>query len=354
MTHLNVPTKSDMKFALLGAGHHICTMARALLDRGFPKPIIVTHPQIEHERDRLLMDDLDIYQYVFDVAEELGVRVIEAASVNDEAVVSVLEEQGCAAAFSFSCRSIIRQSFIDVFDGRVFNVHPSLLPQERGGGTFSWRIMNDVREASATLHMIDSGIDTGDILYQVEGMVEAERPVPNDYLRKTNELYAELIHIFLDDIEAQKPIKCMHQDASCATYLPRLHTETNGAIDWSWSRKEIDQFIRAFGSPYPGAFTYVGTRKVSIVEAEPAESAKPFHSFMSGRIDAQLPDGTLRVITSDGYLYVRSVSVDGVQCVPSQVVGLTEMFSTPIEILQTAKNSIVSVKRMKPGPGANV
>jgi methionyl-tRNA formyltransferase len=344
--------KRDVKFALLGAGHHLCTMVRALLERGFPPPVIVTHPKVEHERDRLLMDDPNVYQYVFDVAEELGVTIIEAASVNDGAVVSVLKKQECSAAFSFSCRSIIRQSFIDVFDGHVFNVHPSLLPQERGGGTFSWRIMNNIHEASATLHLIDSGIDTGDILYQTEGQVEVQRPTPNDYLRKTNELYADLIYMFLDDVEAERPIERRLQDVSKATYLPRLYTEMNGAIDWAWSRKEIDRFIRAFGPPYPGAFTFVGTKKIFILDAEPAMDSETFHPFMSGRIDARLEDGILRVITADGYLYVRSVAIDGVQYNPAEAVGLTEMFSTPHEVLENAKNSVVWVKRMKPGPGA--
>jgi len=300
-----------------------------------------------------LMDDPEIYQYIFDVAEELGLSIIESNSVNDDAVVSVLDEQGCSAAFSFSCRSIIRQPFIDFFDGLIFNVHPSLLPQERGGGTFSWRIMNDVREVSATLHLIDSGIDTGDILYQVEGKIKAERPIPNDYMRKTNELYAVLINRFLNDIESDRPIERKSQNVSQATYLPRLYTETNGAINWTWSRLEVDRFIRAFGSPYPGAYTFVGIRKVFILEAEPSKFSKTFHPYMSGRIDAQLADGSLRVITSDGYLYVHSVFVDGTHYKPSEIVGLTEMFFTPTEILENAKNSVVSVKRMGPVPGVN-
>ena len=34
-------------------------------------------------------------------------------------------------------------------------------------------------------------------------------------------------------------------------YWPRLSTQDNGWIDWSWSLTDIELFCRAFSSPYP-------------------------------------------------------------------------------------------------------
>jgi methionyl-tRNA formyltransferase len=49
----------------------------------------------------------------------------------------------------------------------VVNLHPALLPYNRGWHTPSWAIL-DQTPAGATVHFMDSGIDTGDIVAQVE------------------------------------------------------------------------------------------------------------------------------------------------------------------------------------------
>ena len=71
-----------------------------------------------------------------------------------------------------SCRSIIGKKVIDFFDGKIFNIHPAYLPKERGGGIFSWRILNNIKEISATIHYLDEGIDTGNIVLQEKGILE--------------------------------------------------------------------------------------------------------------------------------------------------------------------------------------
>tara|TARA_R110002020_G_scaffold339183_3_gene554348 strand:+ start:2486 stop:3094 length:609 start_codon:yes stop_codon:yes gene_type:complete len=45
-----------------------------------------------------------------------------------------------------------------------FNFHPGTLPEYRGSGVFSWAIINQERKMGITLHLIDSGMDTGDII----------------------------------------------------------------------------------------------------------------------------------------------------------------------------------------------
>ena len=49
---------------------------------------------------------------------------------------------------------------------RLYNVHFSLLPAYKGCYTSAWPILNGEKESGVTLHKIDSGIDTGDIIAQ--------------------------------------------------------------------------------------------------------------------------------------------------------------------------------------------
>lgn len=67
---------------------------------------------------------------------------------------------------------IVPPEVIDAFEGRILNVHPSLLPKYGGKNFYGERVHRAVLEAGekvtgSTIHLVDAGIDTGRILGQV-------------------------------------------------------------------------------------------------------------------------------------------------------------------------------------------
>ena len=52
-------------------------------------------------------------------------------------------------------------------DARLYNIHFSLLPKYRGMYTSAFPILNGEEKSGVTLHKIDNGIDTGDIISQI-------------------------------------------------------------------------------------------------------------------------------------------------------------------------------------------
>lgn len=68
---------------------------------------------------------------------------------------------------SYGHREIFRPEFIDRYPGRIINIHISLLPWNRGADPNFWSWF-DGTPKGATIHRIDAGIDTGDILAQEE------------------------------------------------------------------------------------------------------------------------------------------------------------------------------------------
>lgn len=343
-----LPENNNLKFALLGSGYHLCAFAQLLVEQGYPPPVIVTYPMIEHLRDKSLLTDEKMYTYLFDTAEHLNLQVIETASVNDPYIIECLLKLGCTAAFSLSCRSIIKREFIDAFSNRVFNIHPSFLPEERGGGIFSWRILNDKKDISATIHLIDEGIDTGPIIMQRKHNINIDKPTPKDFIIRTNELYKDLLSDFILMIKKDNGvIFCSAQNEDMSTYLPRLFTEVNAAINWDWSLDKIELFIRAFSYPYPGAYTFVRGKRVSILEAEiHGYEKKGFHPFVSGRVMKLLSDGSIIVGVSDGLLKIKKLSFEGYYCISSEVIKITDVFQTPYEILFESRSRTVNVKEM--------
>lgn len=68
---------------------------------------------------------------------------------------------------------IIREPLLTQFAGRILNIHPSLLPKFPGLNTVQRAIEAGENETGCTIHLVDSGIDTGRILHQERVLIEA-------------------------------------------------------------------------------------------------------------------------------------------------------------------------------------
>src|SRR5690606_29558942 len=60
---------------------------------------------------------------------------------------------------------ILPLEFISEFEGRIFNIHPSLLPEYKGINSIE-RAFNEGSDSGASLHIVDEGVDTGEVLLQ--------------------------------------------------------------------------------------------------------------------------------------------------------------------------------------------
>jgi methionyl-tRNA formyltransferase len=316
-TFATFPSKDGCRFAVLGSGKILCEFVRLLLQAGFPAPAIVTHPKEEHDRDRNIYatypENHGIYEDVFALVEELGLDIYESKNVNESDVLEWLVARKVNVAMSVGCRSVIGANFLEFFDRKVINYHASDLPRYKGGGAMSWQILNgDTDRVAGTLHIIDEGIDTGDILIQEYLPVDLTHPYPADLFRGSVDLARTVLGDFLEKITEGHNFERILQTVEDSTYFPRLNTETHGAIDWSWSADCIERFIRAFGYPYPGAWTHLRSSKISIARAHLPETRSNFHPFVTGLIFRELEGQSVEVSTGDGSIVIESLrSEDG-------------------------------------------
>ncbi|MGQ0837610.1 phosphoribosylglycinamide formyltransferase [Actinokineospora sp.] len=61
---------------------------------------------------------------------------------------------------------ILGPAFLDRFGGRVVNTHPALLPAFPGAHAVADALAYGVRVTGSTVHLVDSGVDTGPIIAQ--------------------------------------------------------------------------------------------------------------------------------------------------------------------------------------------
>jgi len=68
----------------------------------------------------------------------------------------------CLAGFM----KILRKNFIKKFNGKILNIHPSLLPKYKGLNTHQRALDNKEKYSGCTVHFVNSKLDSGKIILQ--------------------------------------------------------------------------------------------------------------------------------------------------------------------------------------------
>ncbi len=68
----------------------------------------------------------------------------------------------CLAGFM----KILSKSFIKNFEGKIINIHPSLLPKYKGLNTHKRALINNEKYSGCTVHYVNSRLDSGKIIMQ--------------------------------------------------------------------------------------------------------------------------------------------------------------------------------------------
>lgn len=174
---------------------------------------------------------------------------------------------------------------------RLYNIHFSLLPAYKGMYTSALPLLNGEKSTGVTLHRIDDGIDTGDIIAQREFEIPDTyncRDLYLSYVKNGTELILENIETLLVNQETFAP-----QNTAHATYYSKK------AIDYSdlhinlrqtaWS---IRQQIKAFSFREYQLPTVAGHTIIDATITDAKSSNKP------GTIIAETPY-SIRMSTID-------------------------------------------------------
>ena len=87
-------------------------------------------------------------------------------AVRDDALAEFLIGYGVDLVVLAGFMELLSSGFVRRFEGRIINVHPSLLPAFPGVRAIEQAIEYGVRVTGVTVHFVDEGVDTGPILLQ--------------------------------------------------------------------------------------------------------------------------------------------------------------------------------------------
>ncbi|MGB8412635.1 MAG: formyltransferase [Candidatus Binatus sp.] len=269
----------------------------ALLKMGAPIAALFTHRDDSHEEIW--------WRSCAELAAQHGVPVHmdDGAASGSAASIGALKP---AIIYSFYYRYLIPQSVLAVAPLGAFNLHGSLLPAYRGRAPVNWMLVNGEREAGVTLHQMVARADAGDIV--------GNRAVAIDDSDTALTLYRKLVPLGVELITEMHPkivagaAPRRKMDIAKGSYFGRRKPD-DGRIDWRWPARRIFNLVRAVTHPYPGAFCFVGGRKLLVWEAK--IGAENGTLGEPGRVVRETADGALEIAAGEGIVIVKIAQFEG-------------------------------------------
>jgi len=119
----------------------------------------------------------------------------------ETALVQQLKDAGVELLVLAGYMRLLKSPLLEAFPRRIINIHPSLLPAFPGLEAWKQALEAGVPTAGCTVHFVDGGMDTGEILAQSEVPVLARDTAASLHARiqvAEHELYPRVLARFAD------------------------------------------------------------------------------------------------------------------------------------------------------------
>ncbi|MFL6750029.1 MAG: phosphoribosylglycinamide formyltransferase [Sphingomicrobium sp.] len=136
-------------------------------------------------------------------AEGIRVKALDARALGSaywDRLQELLESAKVDLVALAGFMRIIPGPFLARWDGRIVNIHPSLLPRHKGLNTHQACLAAGEKISGATVHLVTSELDSGDILGQVEVAVlpdDTPESLAERVLIAEHQLYPQIVNQYL-------------------------------------------------------------------------------------------------------------------------------------------------------------
>jgi methionyl-tRNA formyltransferase len=153
--------------ALLNSGIEVCAVViPAAHDQGAEQLALYRHEQLRPVHSTLPMLHSSLESTIVQQAWERNIPVLEVYNLSDPTAISTLADYQpdvvCVACFPHR----IPRAILEMPRLGCLNVHPSLLPVNRGPVPLFWTFRQGCKQTGVTIHLMDEGLDGGDYLAQ--------------------------------------------------------------------------------------------------------------------------------------------------------------------------------------------
>ncbi len=298
-----------MKYFYLSYGEMSLRCLNDLISMDFAPSLVVTHGTYEYENQKD-----NFYKKIGDICASAGIELVKTDDVS-----SIKEKlKGFDAGVSAGFMEIIKEDVFGLPEFGILNIHCGKLPEFRGRAPISRAIMEGSDTLILTVHKVDSGLDSGDILLEKEIIVDDEDDV-NTLYYKCSFNCAHVLREAFEKLTSGSSGIFTRQDLSVKPKPNQKINEQERKIDWNSGVRTIYNRIRALTLPYPAAYTEFNGRRIYILRS------KPFYTLDKPGVNGEITEVNndfILVKCGDGYIMNYDVRDENMES-----INLTEEFN---------------------------
>lgn len=197
------------------------------------------------------------------------------------------------------------QTVLDIPEFGCVNIHPSLLPKNRGVSPVPAALLSGDSFTGVSVMLMDEGWDTGPVLSRAQIPISAQ-DTTGSLTDKVSRIGAQLLLDVLPRLAAGTLVP-HPQDEAMATYSGIIRKE-DGEIDWRLPAVDIWRRVRAY-QPWPECYTLWRGRQFKILEALPFDRQVTDKVGQVVALDRK--NTAFGVSTGEGMLGVLRVQMEG-------------------------------------------
>lgn len=287
-----------MKIVFMGTPDFAAGALEALIKAGHEITAVVTQPDKPKGRSGQLQ-----FPPVKECANKYNIPVMQPKRIKTPEAIEELKKYEADVFVVAAFGQILSQEILDMPKYGSLNIHASLLPKYRGASPIQSVILEGEAETGITIMQMDSGIDTGDMLYTLSIGIE-----PKDTFETLHDklmlLGGEAIVEALELLE-EGALVPQKQDESQSTHVKMISKEM-GNIDFKKSAAEIDRLVRGL-NPWPSAFTFYKGKQMKIWDVDVLTGEA---NALPGMV-TEVTKNEIKVACGQGTVAIKELQLEG-------------------------------------------
>ncbi len=242
------------------------------------------------------------------LAEEKNIPIELSKNINSDEFLERIEKYNVDLFVSMSFNQIFKERTIHYPPLTTINCHAGKLPYYRGRNILNWALINDEKEFGITVHYMDVGIDTGDIILQRVFPITDN----DDYKTLLNTAYIECADVLYDaikEIQSGTNIRIKQKSIDPIGMYCGIRGEGDEIIDWNSTSRELFNFVRAICKPGPMATSMLNGKEIKLNKVREIHGACTYIG-KPGQILGKTDNG-FYVKTKDTFIEALEYKYDG-------------------------------------------
>lgn len=265
---------NSLRLVLFGIDAFSNIVLNSLIESTHKVEKVITHPYDDKAFNMLKL-----------TCEKSGIPIIQANKINSKEIIDAVKECAPDICVIAHFERMIKAELLKIPRLGFINLHPSLLPYYRGLAPQHYPIINGEKEVGVTVHYVDEGTDTGDIVLQKRYPLSGDAYVAELHSLWMRE-YKTIVVEALDMIVNQAPV--IKQPKDEGSFYPKMESKPY-PLDKNWSVQTAYNWVRAMSLPYDGVlYDDMLVLKAHILEkGETPDEDEPILKFSDGALVAE-------------------------------------------------------------------